>query len=431
MGINILYPPSQIIHMKKIWVFAFVMFLIIIGIASEAKKPKKVAEELTTTSTRLYIDPSAIIDPSLNVGDTFIVDVRVEGVTDLSGFEFKLYWNTNVLSVVPESTDAHPNNLWSSNFPWSDAIDDAGGYYHVGYSRRGTASTFNGDTSLATITFRVESDGLSILDLSGAKLGDSNALSISHEVGDGIFSNYDCNTDGTLPDGLCHEACGANSFCDLISPGTTVIPESSSDCSTGNTYTRDKCSDTCQREDTDICGNYFCDADWDCNGRTIDSVFCSYYWYEGGKATCNSTCNSIILEYCPSDYASDSDGGQDFTVRGTCTVYQGCSGGECQNTSYTDYCVNGTTLKEYYSDWWYCDSIEKNCKSFGSRYYCSNGRCRRRSGGGCGRECHWLGLSSDSELYLLVAMITLIILVAIFGSMKFFVKKTRLLKLAY
>lgn len=46
-----------------------------------------------------------------------------------------------------------------------------------------------------------------------------------------------------------------------------------------------------------------------------------------------------------------------------------------------------------------------------------------RRGGGCGRWCRLLGFSSDLELLSILAVIAIIILVAMFGLMKFFVKK--------
>lgn len=48
----------------------------------------------------------------------------------------------------------------------------------------------------------------------------------------------------------------------------------------------------------------------------------------------------------------------------------------------------------------------------------------KSSGGGCGRWCLRLGLSSDSEFYLIINVITLTVLVAIFGVFKFFAKRT-------
>lgn len=46
-----------------------------------------------------------------------------------------------------------------------------------------------------------------------------------------------------------------------------------------------------------------------------------------------------------------------------------------------------------------------------------------RRGGGCGRGCYMLGLSNDSEFYLVIITITAVVLVTVLGVLKFFVKR--------
>jgi len=66
--------------------------------------------------------------------------------------------------------------------------------------------------------------------------------------------------------------------------------------------------------------------------------------------------------------ASDTDGGVVKAIRGTCTDYTGCSGGNCESTEFTDYCINETALREYYVDGDRCAYEDIRC-------VCNDGVC--------------------------------------------------------
>lgn len=163
--------------------------------------------------------------------------------------------------------------------------------------------------------------------------------------------------------------------------------------------------------------DYYCDSSLGCTYSVTQSNNCNNYdiWYCDASNRCGSPEGDTreyldfrcVLGYCvgfvtpPTDCrcdAYDSDGGQAFTVPGTCIDYNGCSGGNCQSSSYTDTCINSNTLKEYYvagtGDSAYCAYIYKNCSDLG--YYCSVGKCRS-SGGGGGGGCPTLFVWNGSE----------------------------------
>lgn len=127
-----------------------------------------------------------------------------------------------------------------------------------------------------------------------------------------------------------------------------------------------------------ICGDYDDDpclewSSWndyqDCDsldgcsqdGSEIRDYYCS-----------NGNCEYITVEYCQ-DTCSDSDNGINLTVEGTVIDYNLCSAGDtsCPSSSYTDYCIDERTLREYYcigSDYAYID------KYVGNGYICKNGK---------------------------------------------------------
>lgn len=150
------------------------------------------------SATRLYVDPP-IITNTYKVGDTFSVNVRVENVNDLAGFEFKLYWNPTVLSL--DQAIIWTSDIWSSQYwSWAQENNIEGGYYHVAFTKKNTVSTFSGSTSLATIYFKVKWSGVSALNLNESTLGDSNANNMTYQVDNGMF--YYCLGDVTGPSGV-------------------------------------------------------------------------------------------------------------------------------------------------------------------------------------------------------------------------------------
>ena len=267
-----------------------------------------------SATTKIYVDPPAIINQGYNVGDTFSVNIKLDDVSDLAGFQFKLYWNPSVLAFDHDVL----GNIWSQYFLWKRENNNQEGYYYNLFTKKSSPS-FNGNGVLAQIYFKVINPGMSPLDLRDTKLSDSNALAITHEVKDGVFSTSPCNSDGTLPNGICYEACGADIECNKLTPNTKWCADY---------VTSKNCSSTCQYSET----------------------------------------------ICRTD-AYDSDGTDNKTA-GNCTEYQGCSAGNCiSNTPYEDTCIDVNTLIEYYNSGSSCLSINKNCKDYGPFNICSKGKC--------------------------------------------------------
>ncbi len=85
---------------------------------------------------------------------------------------------------------------------------------------------------------------------------------------------------------------------------------------------------------------------------------------------------------------TDTDGGLNYTTPGTVTSNNGASG--------TDYCINSTTLNEFYCSGTAGAKVSYSCSGVGSGYLCSNGT----SGGACVLPSFYFG---NSKTYLPVS----------------------------
>jgi PKD repeat protein len=159
---------------------------------------------LTTTGvstasapTRFYVDPPEIVNPALGIGDSFSVDLNVENVTELYGWNCNLTFRPDVLQVWVETLAF---STWMQTesggavYPLI-TVDNTAGFVFLGQ----IVSPFpppphgaTGDGTLVTVTFNVTSVGASYLDLTDSKLNtyiSGNNVPIPHTAEDGFFDN--------------------------------------------------------------------------------------------------------------------------------------------------------------------------------------------------------------------------------------------------
>jgi parallel beta-helix repeat protein len=146
--------------------------------------------------------PPAVLIPKLRVdsvtiespvyGKNFTTDVKLANVTDLYGFEFKLYWNTTLLDLV----EANVTPPWTNYANGTDQINETIGRYYVGLSALAQSPSFNGSTTLVTLTFKITCvpvypENVSCLfDLNETILADPDGNPIPHVVYDGEYRCY-------------------------------------------------------------------------------------------------------------------------------------------------------------------------------------------------------------------------------------------------
>lgn len=137
--------------------------------------------------TRMFVYPPEIIDPTMKPGDTFAIDIMIENAVEMYDYEFKLSYDTDVLTclgaiVIPPTNDTH--------FTVQIQIDDDAGViwvYVQYYPPAGPFSIYAAKT-VTEIVFMVQDYGQTVLDLYDTRISDEFGNGMSHVVEDGFFA---------------------------------------------------------------------------------------------------------------------------------------------------------------------------------------------------------------------------------------------------
>ncbi len=138
----------------------------------------------------VLITPSLVEKTYFDVGATFKVNVTVESITDLFGFDLNITWDSTFLNFSNFYYNYTLNALWGSG-QWFVAKNESG----LGYCKfvaLSTASSFNTTRSQSMLTLeftvgtRSQPDETTI-HFATHKLSDTQAENITHLVEDGIY----------------------------------------------------------------------------------------------------------------------------------------------------------------------------------------------------------------------------------------------------
>lgn len=134
--------------------------------------------------TIVYVSPSSI---NTVLGESFIIKVNVANITNLWGYEFKLFYSKTVLSCVNltlppghllEPKD--PNNLFLVRFEFNNEYNSTHGRIWVAMTLLHPEQPKSGSGVLVAVTFQAVGKGVSILHLSGTKFANDSAEPIPH-----------------------------------------------------------------------------------------------------------------------------------------------------------------------------------------------------------------------------------------------------------
>lgn len=125
-----------------------------------------------------------------NVGLTFNINVTIQNVNDLFGYEFKLYYPNNVLNGTSVTQGSFLKTGGIQTFfvvpTFNDQFNATHGILNVLCSRMGNVSGISGSGTLVTAIFTSTStDGPKTLSLHDVKLSDSNLSAIPFTTSDG------------------------------------------------------------------------------------------------------------------------------------------------------------------------------------------------------------------------------------------------------
>ncbi len=140
--------------------------------------------------------PSVVVNPAQQTvfkGEVFAVNVEVTGVTDLQGWEFKLYWNSTVLNctnVAVQTPSEWQNNTLNFGPGLQANYNATTAMYWQAQVATSPASSFNGSMTIVTLTFQALQIGTTSLTLTDVKLANSTAEPIACSVSSGSVSVY-------------------------------------------------------------------------------------------------------------------------------------------------------------------------------------------------------------------------------------------------
>jgi len=134
---------------------------------------------------KLYVDPPEIIDPELVPPKAFDVNITIDDVENLYGYEFNMSFDSSILTCV--YLVIH-DVLGETSYTSETVVSNTKGFawVKVDYYPPATPLTTFTPEAIVTIHFRVKSVGASVLDLHDTVITDSDGVPITHEVSDGF-----------------------------------------------------------------------------------------------------------------------------------------------------------------------------------------------------------------------------------------------------
>jgi len=153
---------------------------------------------LVNNFTLRLIPTAIIVQPAVVTGvasgGSFTVDIT-GSAADLFGWQFQLNYNKTLLSTsLPGITFG---SFWQKAFNTNQGfvvrqVNQTGGYVIVAFTLLSGATAFNGNATLASIAFNVNSNGVTALRLSNSFLPNSTARLMPFAQGNGVFCNISC-----------------------------------------------------------------------------------------------------------------------------------------------------------------------------------------------------------------------------------------------
>jgi hypothetical protein len=154
-------------------------------------------------TTVVRVNPPLIEYWANATGQQFTINVTINNVTNLYGFDLEFKWNTSYLAYVNRSVYV-PNNasspygvLWSPVLQIEDQVNTTAGTYWIAYASMYPASSFNGSGTVFNMTFRIlhhpqqpEPNASIALDLNSTDLSNNIGDPIPHTSEDGIVKLY-------------------------------------------------------------------------------------------------------------------------------------------------------------------------------------------------------------------------------------------------
>jgi hypothetical protein len=148
-----------------------------------------------SSTAQVRVIPALIKD--LDIGEEFTINVTIENVENLYGFEIKFSWNPSIIECISRQVkvpvETFPDGILHQPVQQvKDQLNNTAGTYSVAYSSMSPAPPFNGSGIIFTMTFRVIGYGTSPLSFTSIKLAGFGIPPppIPFETYDGLFTNF-------------------------------------------------------------------------------------------------------------------------------------------------------------------------------------------------------------------------------------------------
>lgn len=149
--------------------------------ASAPPAAQAAAPGLRATALQLAPD-NALVDLA---GDT-VVEIRVDGVSALYGYQFAVTYDQSKVSAVGAFSNAFFDTTQDAEIVWNATC--AAGECRFAVSKLRPADPVSGSGVLAQITFSGLAAGISPLRIEGSILAERDGVPIAHTAGDGIIT---------------------------------------------------------------------------------------------------------------------------------------------------------------------------------------------------------------------------------------------------
>jgi hypothetical protein len=151
---------------------------------------------VSAATTSYAIDPPSLVDEALTPCNNITVTVEVLNVTDLFGYEFRLYYKKvlNATSVVRPPGQflepiLSPMNRFVAKWEVMNDYNATHGRIWLAYTLLAPETPRTGSGALAEITFHIEDVDSTYIAFSDSKLADGVGDPIPHDTQAGYFSN--------------------------------------------------------------------------------------------------------------------------------------------------------------------------------------------------------------------------------------------------
>jgi len=181
-----------------------------------------------SATTRIYVDPPAINDPTKGINSNFSIEIKIENVTDLYGWSCNLTFRPDIVQVWKVVFSSWMQTTSGSTPYPLNTIANTAGYVCVGQLLGFDAvKGATGSGSLVTIAFNVTDVGATYLALTLSKLNTKiggNNVPIPHVAESGFFDNrpaksppvaiFSAPTSGYVGEALIFDASESNDAAD-------------------------------------------------------------------------------------------------------------------------------------------------------------------------------------------------------------------------